>query len=66
MEDYNPFDIDSGSNYENHDYRRQRRQPRKHDGDMKVELPKFDGKMQYEERNVKLVAIRLKGNASLW
>ena len=55
-------------------------------GDMKVELPEFDGKMQgdafldwlytverifefkefSEERNVKLVAIRLKGYASLW
>ena len=46
MEDQNPFGVDNGSSDKAHDYRRQRRQPRKHEGDMKIELTKFDEKMQ--------------------
>ena len=39
VEDQNPFGVDNGSSDEDHDYRSQRRQPRRHEGDMKVELP---------------------------
>ena len=41
VEDQNPFGIDNDSSDEDHDYRKQRRQPRRHEGDMKVEFPEF-------------------------
>ena len=45
VEDQNPFGVDNGSSDEDHDYRRQRRQPRRHKGDIKVELLEFDVKI---------------------
>ena len=85
MEDHNPFSIDGYSSNKNHNNRRQRRFPRTRDGDVKVKILEFDGKMQddafldwlytvkrifefkefSEERKVKIVAIKLKGYASL-
>ena len=46
VEDQNPFGVDNGSSDEDHDYQKQRRQPRRHEGDMWVELPEFYGQMK--------------------
>lgn len=79
----NPFGLDEESSDE--DYA-PRRQPQVREGDVKIDIPEFDGKLQgdvfldwlytverifdfkeySEERKVKLVAIKLKGYASLW
>ena len=86
VEDKSPFGFDDYSSDEDHINRSQRRLPRAHDGDVKVEVLEFDRRMQgdafldwlytverifefkefLEERKVKLVAIKLKGYASLW
>lgn len=82
--DQNPFGLDEESSDE--DYHAPRRQPQAREGDVKLDIPEFDGKLQgdvfldwlytverifdfkeySEERKVKLVAIKLKGYASLW
>ena len=86
VEDHNPFEIDDDSSDEEAVYQRHGHQHHYHDGNVKVDIPEFDGMIQGDtfldwlftierifyfknyskERKVKLVAIKLKGYASLW
>lgn len=86
VEDQNPFGVEDDSSDEDLNPQRQRRQPKTHEADVRLDIPDFDGKMQgdafldwlytverifefkefSEERKVKLVAIKLKGYASIW
>lgn len=45
MENQNIFGIDDDSNDEDHHIQRQRRHPQACEGDVKIEVPKFDCKM---------------------